>query len=90
MQLLQIKDTAHQITLEDNTELFCLEVHVTHPFQKHEMIFDEVCKDINTALHTIAGKLRIYDNLCHGFPCSCKDVHIPYLTEDSEKYCYCK
>ena len=35
------KDTAHQITLADNTELFCLEVHVTYPFQ-HEMIFNEI------------------------------------------------
>ena len=42
------------------------------------------------ALHTIAGKLRIYDNLCHGFPCLCKEVHIAYLTEDSDNYCYCQ
>ena len=84
------KDTAHYITLADNTELFCLEVHVTHPYDKHEMIFNEVRKDVNTALHTVARKLRICDNLCHGFPCSCKDVHIAYLTEDSEMYCYCK
>ena len=84
------KDTAHYITLADNTELFCLEIHVNHEHEKPEVMFNEVRKDINTALHEIAGKLRVYDNLCHGFPCSCKEVHIAYLTEDSEKYCYCK
>ena len=84
------KDTAHHIILIDNIELFCLEVHVTHPYEQNKMIFSEVHKDINMALHTIAGKLRIYDNLCHGFPCSCKEVHIAYLTEDSDNYCYCK
>ena len=83
------KDTAHHITLIDNIELFCLEIYVTHPYEKH-IIFSEVHEDINTALHAIAGKLRIYNNLCHGFPCSCKEVHIAYLTEDSDNYCYCK
>ena len=87
---LMKKDTAHHITLIDNIELFCLEVHVTHPYEQNKMIFSEVHEDINMALHTIAGKLRIYDNLCHGFPCSCKEVHIAYLTEDSDNYCYCK
>ena len=87
---LMKKDTAHHITLIDNIELFCLEVHVTHPYEQNKMIFSEVHEDINVALHTIAGKLRIYDNLCHGFPCSCKEVHIAYLTEDSDNYCYCK
>ena len=84
------KDTAHHITLIDNIELFCLEVHVTHPYEQNKMIFSEVHKDINMALHTIAGKLRIYDNLCHGFPCSCKEVHIAHLTENSDNYCYCQ
>ena len=84
------RDTAHYITLTNNTELFCLEVHVTHPYEKHEMIFNEVRKYINKTLQTVTRKLRIYDNLCHGFPCSCKDMHIAYLTEDNAKYCYCK
>ena len=85
------KDTAHHITLADNTELFCLEIHVTHDYEKPEIMFNEVREYINTALHAVAGKLRIYDNLCHGFPCSCKEVHIAYYSpEDSRKYCYCK
>ena len=82
------KDTAHHVTLIDRT--FCLEVHVT--YKKDNNIHDEVRKIINKALHTVAEKLKIDCNLCHGFTCPCRlirEMHIAYIREDNDKYCCC-
>ena len=81
------KETAHHITLIDR--IFCLEVHVTHPHKKDHNICSEILENVNKALHTVAEKLHIHNNLCHGFLCSCEETHIAYLTEDSDHYCYC-
>ena len=82
------KGTAHYITLVDR--IYCLEVHVTH--KNHVIIHNEIFEVINMALHEVAMKIKIYDNLQHGFSCCCQlieEEHISYLTEDSDQYCYC-
>ena len=82
------KDTAHYITLIDR--IFCLEVHVT--YKKDNNIHDEVREIINKALHTVAEKLKIDCNLCHGFTCPCRlirEMHISYISEDNDKHCCC-
>ena len=42
------KDTTHRITLADNAELFCLEIHVTHLCEKPEIMFNKVREDIDS------------------------------------------
>ena len=82
------KDTAHYITLIDR--IFCLEVHVT--YENNRIIHNEVRETINNALQYIGKKLKIHDNLCNGFTCPCQlieELHISYLKEDSDKYCWC-
>ena len=83
------KDSPHYITLIDR--IFCLEVHVT--YKKDNNIHDEVREIINKSLHTVGRKLKIDCNLCHGFTChSCQHlekIHIAYLSEDNENYCWC-
>ena len=82
------RDTAHYVTLIDR--IFCLEVHVT--YNKDNNIHDEVLEIISKALHRVGKKLKIDCNLCHGFTCPChliKDMHISYITEDNNKYCFC-
>ena len=83
------KDSPHYITLIDR--IFCLEVHVT--YKKDNNIHDEVRKIINKALYTVGKRLKIDCNLCHGFichPCQhLEKIHIAYLREDTEKYCWC-
>ena len=81
------KDTAHYITLVDR--IFCLEVHVTY---KNNSIHGEVRETINNALQCIGRKLKIHDNLFNGFACPCQlieEMHISYLREDNDKYCWC-
>ena len=87
------KNTSHYITLIDNIELFCLEVHVTNPHQerlKERFIHYKVHEDIKQALDSIARKLNIYCNICCGFPCeSCEEMDIAYF-EDHDLFCYCR
>ena len=81
-------DTSHCITLIDNIELFCLEVHVTNPVEK-QCIHNKVREDIWQALDSVAKQFNIYSNICCGFPCSCKEMHISYL-EDHDRRCLCE
>ena len=82
------KDTAHYITLIDR--IFCLEVHIT--YENNRIIHNEVRETINSTLQYIGKKLKIHDNLCNGFTCPCQlieEMHISYLNEDNDKYCWC-
>ena len=83
------KDSPHFITLIDR--IFCLEVHVT--YKKDNNIHDEVREVINKSLLTVGKKLKMDCILCHGFTChSCQhleEIHISYLSEDNENYCWC-
>ena len=83
------KDSPHFITLIDR--IFCLEVHVT--YKKDNNIHDEVREVINKSLLTVGKKLKMDCILCHGFTChSCQhleEIHISYLSEDIENYCWC-
>ena len=82
------KDTAHYVTLIDR--IFCLEIHVT--YKKDNIIHHEVLEIINKALCTVGKKLKIDCTLCHGFTCPCQlinEMHIIYIREDNDKYCYC-
>ena len=85
---LSKKDTAHYVTLIDR--IFCLEVHVT--YKKDNNIHDEIREIMKNALHAVGEKLKIDCNICYGFTCSCqliREMHISYITEDNDKYCYC-
>ena len=85
---LIITDTAHYITLIDR--IFCLEIHVTCKNNITDQ--DEVRKIVTLALQTVAKKLKINCNLCHGFKCPCQGIekmHISYLREENDKICYC-
>ena len=85
------KDTALYVTLIDR--IFCLEINVK--YHRDNNVHDEIREIINNALHTISKKLKIYCNLCYGFTCLCqecplnKEMHISYIREDNQKYCYC-
>ena len=81
-------DTSHCITLIDNIELFCLEVHVTNPLEE-QFIHNKVREDVCLALDSVAKQFNIYSNICCGFPCSCKEMHISYL-EDHDRRCLCE
>ena len=81
-------DTSHCITLIDNIELFCLEVHVTNPLEE-QFIHSKVREDICLALDSVAKQFNIYSNICCGFPCSCKEMHISYI-EDHDRRCFCE
>ena len=83
------RDTLHYVTLVDNKELFCLEIHVIHPHKENYIIHNIVRKDVVTALETIAENINFYSTFRYGFPCSCKEMHIAYLTEDSDQFCCC-
>ena len=83
------KDSPHYITLIDR--IFCLEVHIT--YKKDNNIHDEVREIVNKSLLTVGKKLKSDCILCHGFTChSCQhleEIHISYLSEDNENYCWC-
>ena len=82
------KDTAHYITLVDR--IFCLEVHVA--YKESSNIHSEVLTAVKNSLQLISKKLKIPDNLCYGFMCSCQlneEMHVSYLREENDKYCWC-
>ena len=83
----RINNATYYITLVDR--IFCLEIHVT--CKECCAIHNEIREIINEALQRVATKLKIHNNLCHGFSCSCPqgEMHISYLSEDNDDCCCC-
>ena len=85
----RVHNAIYYITLVDR--IFCLEIHVTS--EECCTVHNKIREIINEALQRVATKLKIHNNLCHGFSCSCahiSDLHISYLSEDNNEYCCCE
>ena len=82
------EDTGHYITFIDR--IFCLEIQVTGSTNCN--IHDKLREIIHNVLLRVSRKLNICGSICYGFACPCdliKDMHVSYLREDNDKYCYC-
>ena len=84
----RVHNAIYYITLVDR--IFCLEIHVTS--KERCTVHNKIQEIINQALQRVGTKLKIHNNLCHGFSCSCaqvSDLHISYLSEDNNECCCC-
>ena len=86
---LRKSNTSYYITLIDNIEMFCLELHVTNTLDK-QFVHYKVLEQIKQALDSVAKQFNIYSNICCGFLCEkCKEMmHIAYL--EGHDRCVCE